>query len=307
MRLSAGEWLGYRLRRGSGLAVLGAPISRASISPSEAWSTPLALRRVLRRLPTWDGTHDLDLLELSAADLGDVEGDLRDASADPAHQRIAAAVADAYQWAYVLAVIGGDNSLTKPAVEGCQAAHPELSWGLLTLDAHHDCRPVTAGSTNGTPVRELIEGGLPGGHVAQIGIHPWANAAEDAAWARDQGVDIHPLAEVRCSGIRAAVEGALSRLREHGVTAVWADLDLDVLDAAHAPACLNSMPGGLEPTDLIEAAHLLGREPMVLGMDLTEVDASADIADRTVRLMATALLSFASGVALRVRAWDAEG
>ena len=96
-------------------------------------------------------------------------------------------------------VIGGDNSLTRPAFLGMGTARPEKAWGLLTLDAHHDCRPVTDGSANGTPVRELIEGGLRGDRVAQVGIHPFGNAGEHARWAQGAGHP-RPRRGGRCAG-----------------------------------------------------------------------------------------------------------
>ena len=49
-----------------------------------------------------------------------------------------------------------------------RALMPLRTSGLLTLDAHHDVRGFHAGATNGTPVRGLIEDGLP--YVAQVGI-----------------------------------------------------------------------------------------------------------------------------------------
>jgi formiminoglutamase len=172
---------------------------------------------------------------------------------------------------------------------------------LLTLDAHHDCRPVTSGSANGTPVRELIDGGLAGTRVAQIGIHPLGNAREHAEWAVAQGIHVHPAGEVRATGMATVVAAALDELRGAGADAVYADLDLDVVDRAFAPACPASLPGGLLPDDLLTAARLLGRHPAVAAVDLCEVDADADVAGATVRLMAATFTAFCAGVALRSR------
>ncbi len=84
-----------------------------------------------------------------------------------------------------------------------------------------------------------------------------------------------------------------------GAEWMYVDLDVDVLDRAFAPACPASMPGGLEPADVLRAVYTLGRNPRVLGFDITEVDAAADVNDTTVRLAAAALLTFCSGVASR--------
>ena len=119
---------------------------------------------------------------------------------------------------------------------------------------------MTSGSANGTPVRELIEGGLPGERVAQVGIHPFGNAADHARWALDQGVHVHGVDEVRRHGIETVLQRALGELRESGAQAIYVDLDIDVVDRAFAPACPASLPGGLFPARPVAAARLLGRQ-----------------------------------------------
>jgi len=74
-----------------------------------------------------------------------------------------------------------------------------------------------------------------------------------------------------------------------------------VLDRAFAPACPASMPGGLAPSHLQEAAFLLGRDPRVEAVDLVEVDAEADVGGITVRTMASVFLAFCAGCAERMR------
>jgi formiminoglutamase len=296
-----GEWLSQGSGDHADIVVLGAPISKASISPSAAWSTPPAFREALGRFPTWDATTAADISTLSVRDAGDVEGDRHEPDAAAAHRRIEEAVAAVESPARLVVVIGGDNSLTRPAFLGMSRRRRDKAWGLLTLDAHHDCRPVTAGSANGTPVRELIDGGLAGTRVAQIGIHSLGNAREHAEWAVAHGIHVHSAGEVRAAGMAAVVARALDELRSAGADAVYVDLDVDVVDRAFAPACPASLPGGLPPDDLLTAARLLGRDPAVEAVDLCEVDAAADIAGMTVRLMAATFTALCAGMALRSR------
>ena len=285
------------------LAVLGAPIHRASISPTSAHLTPTAIREALARFATWDGDHRAQLEALRVVDLGDVEGDDADSDASASHERIDAAVAAAFDRAPVVAVFGGDNSLTRPAMRGAaQRTGLGGGWGLLTLDAHHDCRPLDDGATNGTPVRGLITDGLPGSRVAQLGIRGFANHQDHSAWARAQGVQVHRAEEVRAEGMTDTVERTLAGLRAAGVGEIYVDIDIDVLDRAFAPACPASMPGGLWPTDLQEAAYRLGADPAVRAVDFVEVDAAADVAGITLRLTASIFLAFCSGLTRRSRA-----
>ena len=301
--MNAGEWLSSASGGRADLAVVGAPIARASLSPSRAWSTPPAFRQALTRFSTFDGDHGIDIAALRGVDLGDVEGDQGDDDATAAHQRIAGALASARHRAEVIVVVGGDNSVTRPAL--CSLAGDALGdgWGLLTLDAHHDVRDPAAhgGSRNGTPVRELVDAGLPGERIAQIGLHGFANAREHAEWAAAAGIHARRAAEVRAGGIASVVDSALGALDRAGARRLFVDVDLDVLDRAFAPACPASMPGGLAPSHLQEAAFLLGRDPRVVAVDLVEVDADADVAGVTLRTMASVFLALCAGVAERMR------
>jgi formiminoglutamase len=298
--MNAREWLATDATSPD-VVLIGAPISKASISPVQSWTTPPAFREALARFPTWDAEHRIDLAQLEARDAGDVIGDQDDVDARAAHDRIRAACEDAARTGAAVVVVGGDNSLTRPAMQGVMAAKPDAAWGLLTLDAHHDCRSATAGSRNGTPVRELIEAGLPGDRVAQVGIHPLGNAREDADWASSQGVHVFPLEAVRQDGIAQVVGSAMSMLRDRGVERVYVDFDIDVVDRAFAPACPASLPGGMAPDDLLHAAFLLGAAREVCAADLCEVDANADVNGMTVRLAAATFVTFCSGVASRTR------
>ena len=282
------------------LVLLGAPISRASITPVESWSTPPAFREALQRFPTWDAAHDVDIADLRVRDLGDIAGDRDDVDARPAHERLRAAAGHAATAAERVVVVGGDNSLTRPVLQGLISARPG-AWALLTLDAHHDCRPATDGSRNGTPVRELIDDGLPGERVAQIGIHPLGNAREHAEWARAHGIHVVPLESVRRDGMMAVIPEVLTLLVARGAEHIYVDFDIDVVDRAFAPACPASLPDGMQPRELLQAAHLLGSSPRVVAADLCEVDANADVNGMTVRLLAATFLTFCSGLATRVR------
>jgi len=51
-------------------------------------------------------------------------------------------------------------------------------FGLITLDAHLDMRD---GRSNGSPVRQLLEEGLDGRHVVQVGLGDYTNSPAYAA------------------------------------------------------------------------------------------------------------------------------
>ena len=290
----ASTWCGAGDPTTAPLRVVGVPCSVGSISPSEGWRTPTAVRAALARLSPWDPVGGIDLeAVLPCADLGDwpvAELDL-----EPAVHEIRSYASELDRDA-VHVFLGGDNAITRPWVAGM--CGPDLSRvGLVTLDAHHDVRHLEDGPRNGTPVRGLVEDGLPGANVVQLGIGAFTNSAAYADWCIDQGIQWSTADEVRAVGGAAAMHDALERLDHCDVIAV--DLDVDVLDVAFAPACPGARPGGIAPYDLFAAARAAGADPRVVGADLVEVDATTDHEGRTVMATAMALLSFAAGVAGR--------
>lgn len=288
--LRASEWLAGASDRPQ-IVVLGAPFAGASISKARCDLAPEAVRRALERFSVYSGEEDVTVERLAVRDAGDLAfaSDDVDAMVDA----VAAAVRDAAGGPEVpVALLGGDNSVTAGGVVGSAAN------ALITFDAHHDCRPFTQARTNGSVVRELVEGGVVrGDRVTQIGIHGFANAESHARWAHAQGIASISPRRVRERSVDVIVGETLSRL-EGG--RIWVDVDMDSLDRAFAPGTAAAMPGGLWPADLERGAFLLGRHPDVVGLDVTELDPTQDVAEATVRAACAALLAFAAGVALRL-------
>jgi formiminoglutamase len=170
---------------------------------------------------------------------------------------------------------------------------------LITLDAHHDLRD---GRSNGSPVRRLVEAGIEGRRVVQIGINDFANSPVYAARARELGITVITRAELERRPMADAMAEALDIAGDGPTARIHVDLDVDVCDRAVAPACPASLPGGISARELLTAARVAGADPRVVSMDITEVDASADAPDgRTVRLAALCVLEIAAGVVLRAR------
>ena len=289
----ASEWLA-RNDPDPRLAVVGVPTSAASINPSEAWRTPKAFREVLARFSTFDGETGTDLDGLAVADLSDwLLEKLSAAEVIEGIEKRAAKLKPGPVYAF----LGGDNVITYPVLKGIWSA-PLEKIGLLTLDAHHDVRSTEGGVSNGAPIRALIEAGLPGRNVAQVGIHSFANSRPHRKWAEAHGIQVHTMRDVEERGIGDVMQDALDGLAS-SCDAIYVDFDIDVLDRAFAPACPGSRPGGMTPRQLTTAARLAGAHPHVVAADFVEVDVTRDVDDVTVMAMATAFLAFASGVASR--------
>jgi formiminoglutamase len=288
----ASAWLAgeFPTRASQSLAVLGVPLCRGSITPGRTDLAPDAVRAVLRRFSTYDIEHDVDLRQLAVRDVGNL--DVASASVEEAFEPIARGVGNALDGCQAVIVLGGDNAVTRP---GCHALNRSLNrCGLLTLDAHLDLRDLTRGLSNGNPVRALLDDGLPGGNIVQIGIQSFANSQAYARVASETGIRVVTKQEIRASSVEALVREALAELAVRA-DQIYVDLDLDVLDRIFAPATPGSRPGGLAPDDLRCVARICGAHPKVRAMDLVELDPTRDVADATVMVAAACLLSFASG------------
>jgi formiminoglutamase len=275
------------------LVVLGVPLSVTSITqPSGAHETPPAVRRRLTGLSTFNSERDVDVGDLIARDLGDL-------GLQPSGKEIADGAGEAARQALLTVLLGGDNAITYPALMGIAGDSLE-AWGLVTLDAHHDVRTYDGRPGNGSVVRALIDAGLPGNQVVQVGIAGFSNSAPYRRWCEDEGVDVVTAAEVRFGSLEDVLVEAFDRLAL-SVDYLYVDLDVDVLDSAYAPACPGARPGGLVPGELLAAAFLTGRNPRVRAIDIVEVDARADLGWRTVDMAALCLLNAAAGLHERLR------
>ena len=254
------------------VVLVGVPTWRTSITPGSAHLTPSAVREALRR-------YSLET-ELVIADAGD----LVDPDASPAEAAAQIAALDAS----LVIALGGDNAATYPVALGRRAD------ALVTVDAHHDLRD---GVSNGSPVRQLLEAGIPGTRIAQVGIEPLANSRAYRARADDAGITVVERAALVGVSLETAMTRALDAV---GGDRIHVDLDVDACDRSVAPGCPASLPGGLTALELRDAARAAGAHPSVVSIDLTEVDAALDTPDgRTVRLVALCVLEAIRGYASR--------
>ena len=279
-------------KNGADIALVGVPAFKTCLSKSSANLTPAAIRTALSRYSTYSGTDEIELNGLAFSDLGDIANpDYEDGE-----KRVAEFIKNVRENYKLLIALGGDNSITYSVAAGLW---PDLSKiGLITLDAHHDLRD---GISNGSPVWRLIQSGLPGKNIVQIGISDFANSKAYTDRADENGVHIVYRDALRKRPISDVMAEALD-IAGSGGREIYVDLDVDVCDRSVAPACPASVPGGISADELRQAAHLAGSDSRVRAIDITEIDASLDTDDqRTVRLAALLVLEAAAGVAKRKR------
>jgi formiminoglutamase len=254
------------------VALIGVPLGTGSVTPGHCDEAPALLRKTLRRIGRYDVETGRDL-STPIADRGDVE--IAGLSIEQATGPISEAVRASASRHQLTLLVGGNNAVTRPGVLGL--ALPLEKVGLITLDGHFDMRDTNQGLSNGNPVRALIEDGLPGANIAQVGLASFANSRtmhEDALAAGNLVVTI---GEVRSGGIAAAINRAFAHMRH--CDAIVVDCDIDVIDRSHFPAAPGARPGGMLVEDFFAAVRRLAADRRVRLIDLTEWDPPLDSTD----------------------------
>ena len=252
------------------VSLIGAGLNERSLTPGRCDLGPKAFRAVLPRLSTYDvetgqelstRVHDAGDLALKAVPPLDAFLPVRDAVAAQAGRALTV-------------LIGGNNAITRPGVHGVGLERA----GLLTLDAHFDLRDTDQGLTNGNPVQALLEDGLDGRRISQVGLAPFANTRRAHEKAKAAGISVRTARECRVQGLAVVVAQELERLSAL-CDVIYVDFDIDVIDRSQWPASPGARPGGVSVQDFFEATRVIGACARVKAVDLTEYDPSLEIGD----------------------------
>jgi formiminoglutamase len=255
------------------VALMGAPMGLGSITPGRCDEAPAVVRAAMKRMSVYDLETETDLSALRVFDAGDA--DITDLEPAASLAPLMAMMGPLAKEHALTIVLGGNNAITRPCVH---ALDPSLKRvGVLTLDAHFDLRDTDCGLTNGNPIQALLEDGLPGEHIAQIGLLPFANTKKAHQKAKDAGIYVATAAACKAQGLAAIAANALERLASR-CDAIHVDFDIDIVERSAMPGAPGARPGGVAVQDFFDATRLICAHPKVRSVDLTEFDPSLDVA-----------------------------
>jgi len=252
------------------VALIGAGLNERSLTPGRCDLGPKAFRAVLPRFSTYDvetgaglstRVHDAGDVGLKGVSPAEAFGPVRDAVAAQGSRALTV-------------LIGGNNAVTRPGVHGLGLDRV----GVLTLDAHFDLRDTDQGLTNGNPIQALLEDGLDGRRISQIGLAPFANTQRAHDKAKAAGISVRTARVCRDQGLAVVVTQELERLSAL-CEVIYVDFDIDVIDRSQWPASPGARPGGVSVQDFFDATRVIGAHPKVRAVDLTEYDPSLEIGD----------------------------
>ena len=274
------------------VGLLGAPLAAGSVTAGSCDLAPGLLRATLKRIGRYDVETGRELAT-KVADRGDVE--VAGLTIEQATAPLSVAVRESTEAHALTLLVGGNNAITRPAVLGLGGSLEEI--GLITLDAHFDMRDTDDGLSNGNPVRALLEDGLPGANIAQVGLASFANSAAMHKDAEVAGNLVVTMGDARREGIEHAIQHALDHVAH--CDALVVDCDIDVIDRSQFPAAPGARPGGMAVADFFAAVRKLASDPRVRVIDLTEWDPPLDETDLSALAAARWVAECLAGYELR--------
>jgi arginase family enzyme len=279
------------------VAVVGAPLGERSLTPGRCDLGPKVVRATLPRMSVYDLDTGTDLSGLKVHDAGDLM--LKITPPEQAFEPIRDAVTAEAGKRELTILLGGNNAITRPGVHGLDPTLKHV--GVLTLDAHFDLRDTDCGLNNGNPIQALLEDGLSGRRISQIGLQPFANTRKAYEKAQAAGISVRTISECRERGrLVDVVAEELAHLAASCAT-IYVDFDIDVIDRSQAPGAPGARPDGVRAHEFFEAARLIAAHPKVHAVDLAEFDPSLDVGDCTALVAARWFVEVLAGFATRAR------
>lgn len=182
---------------------------------------------------------------------------------------IEAAMAQACGEGFRPILLGGDHSVTYPALRGVAAHHGPVE--ILHFDAHPDLYEHYQGDrrSHASPFARTMEAGL-ATRLVQVGVRTLE--ARQRAQAERFGVEIITM--------RDFTPALVPRLGGP----VYISIDLDGLDPAFAPGVSHHEPGGLSTRQLLDVLARITAP--VIGADIVELNPDRDLNDMTAAVAA---------------------
>ncbi|MFC1554157.1 agmatinase [candidate division KSB1 bacterium] len=170
-------------------------------------------------------------------------------------------------------LLGGDHSITYPAVKGISNKYEDLN--LVWLDAHPDIYPKYDGDpySHACPLARILELNKTD-RIVQAGIRATTRELDEL------------LVKNKVEVIRCKDFCNVSGLKMEGPT--YLTIDIDILDPAFAPGVGNPVPGGICTRKLIDVINSF--EMDIIGFDIVEVNPGLDNSNITAMAAAKILM-----------------
>lgn len=203
------------------------------------------------------------------------------------HDSLTKAVSEFLRDGKKVIVLGGGNDISYADVRAMAETEQDIS--VINIDAHLDMR-IADRMTSGTPYRKAIEDGyVSPSHFYEFGIRPESNGAFYLENAEKLGVNVHYLQDLLEDGVGTVFQNILGQIGEQPF---FVGLDMDSIQASDAPGVSASSPVGLSGREVMQCIHHAKQKENLRVFEITEVNSSYDIDNRTVKLAAQLIYKF---------------
>ncbi len=272
------------------VAVLGAPYDFGTQYRAGARFGPRAIRDAstlfsFGHAGAYDHEDDVTYLAAETTRIVDIgDADIIHTDTARSHANIEAAVRAILKAGAIPMTLGGDHSVTIPAIAAFSDQPP---LHVVQLDAHLDFVDERHGVRvgHGSPMRRAAERDWVTG-LTQLGIRNVSSTAREGyEAARKMGSDILSVRQIRALGIPAVLE----RIPAGG--RAYLTIDIDGFDPSIAPGTGTPSHGGFTYYEGLELIAGLAERSEIVGLDLVEVAPDYDHTGTTAILAAQLLLN----------------
>ena len=262
--------------------MIGVPHDGGTTYQPGARLGPYHVRRVSALVQSYHPEHDIDVFgALRCADGGNIVFPPFDRAA-----MRAAVEAELRGLEAMPILVGGDHSITLPALRAIAAKHGPVA--VVHIDAHLDTSGAEVWGDDfhhGTPIRHAIDERLiADGMLFQIGIR--------GPGARRGPITADQLSERGPKRVAAEIRERI------GARKTYVTIDIDAIDPAFAPGTGTPVPGGVTSREALAFVRgLAGLD--VIGGDVVEFCPPLDHADITAHLCAHLAWELIATIAVR--------
>lgn len=278
---------------GPAIALVGIPFDSAVLGRKGAKGGPRKIRDSIRYFKAYDWELDFWFGDRKVFDFGDVITDAETIRAS--HKNIFETTCKIAKRGFTVISLGGDHSISYPAVKGIYEAHDQKKMGLINIDAHLDVREAVNGKiSSGTPFRFILENEIvQGENFVEIGIRNFANARSYRRYVEEKGGTIFTVDMIKKQGLSNILKEAINQISKQ-TEITYISVDMDGLDQIYAPGVSAPTPNGLSPYEVAKIMHEIIKETKVVGMDIVELNPVYDTSDITAINAASFICRFVS-------------
>lgn len=272
--------------------ILGVPFDGAVLGRKGAAAGPHAIRQAMGGFSNYNVELSVGLEDAKVRDLGDLIVDNKDVRR--AHSQIEAEVTKDLREGSLLVILGGDNSVSLPALKASSKKFGRL--GLIVVDSHLDLRgeiggKPTSGSSYGLAIQDRLVNPR---SMVEIGAHGFLNSKVYVDEAKKLGITLVTAEEVSRRGPRAVARESYA-LASKEADAVYVSFDLDAVDLAQVSGVSAPSAGGMWARNAFTMMYEFAKMGRVRCADIVELAPSLDPTGSSQRVAAAGLVYLIAG------------